>query len=74
MISTEEAIAKVSQAEKSGELSASAAAAIRRWLTESPFVQYRPKLLELTSSRAGGRFWTMPFSPSSSSAPGAGGG
>ena len=46
MMSTEEAIAKVSQAEASGKLSATAAAAIRRWLTESPFLQYRPKLLE----------------------------
>ena len=46
MMSTEEAIARVGQAEPSGELSASAAAAIRRWLTESPFAQYRPRLLE----------------------------
>src|SRR4051794_31646749 len=46
MTSTEEAIAKVSQAEQSGELSDTAAAAIRRWLTENPFLQYRPRLLE----------------------------
>ena len=37
MITVEDALAKVGQAESSAELSASAAAAIRRWLTESPF-------------------------------------
>ena len=46
MINADEALSRVGQAEASGQLSASAAAAIRRWLTESPFAQYRPRLLE----------------------------
>src|SRR3954449_4206044 len=46
MISAEDAVARVAQAEASGQVSGSAAAAIRRWLTESPFAQYRPRLLE----------------------------
>src|SRR3954447_22441695 len=46
MISVEDAVSRVGRAESSGQVSASAAAAIRRWLTESPFAQYRPRLLE----------------------------
>ena len=36
----------VSQAEQSGEVSAPAAANIRRWLTEGPFASYRDRLVE----------------------------
>ena len=39
-------LAKVTQAETAGELSGSAAANIRRWLTEAPFNAYRPRLVE----------------------------
>jgi len=46
MITADEALAKVSQAETASQLSAAAAAAIRRWVTESPFTQYRPRLFE----------------------------
>src|SRR4051812_48088923 len=46
MITADDALGKVGQAESSGQVSGSAAAAIRRWLTESPFIQYRPRLLE----------------------------
>src|SRR4051794_41607758 len=46
MITADDALNKVGQAEASGQVSGSAAAAIGRWLTESPFVQYRPRLLE----------------------------
>jgi phosphoglucomutase/phosphomannomutase len=46
MITADEALAKVSQAETGSQLSAAAAAAIRRWVTESPFTQYRPRLFE----------------------------
>src|SRR5262245_31584118 len=35
---------RVEEAEKAGELSSSAAANIRRWLTETPFAAYRQKL------------------------------
>ncbi len=46
MITVDDALAKVAQAESSSELSASAAAAIRRWLTERPFTGYWPRLLQ----------------------------
>src|SRR5271157_1577256 len=46
MITVDDALAKVAQAESSSQLSASAAAAIRRWLTETPFTQYWPRLLQ----------------------------
>src|SRR4051794_263376 len=46
MINADEALSRLGQAEASGQVSASAAAAIRRWLAESPFAQYRPRLLE----------------------------
>src|SRR4051812_49636292 len=46
MITADDALGKVGQAEASGQVSGSAAVAIRRWLTESPFVQYRLRLLE----------------------------
>ena len=46
MITVDDALAKVAQAESSSELSASAAAAIRRWLTETPFTHYWPRLLQ----------------------------
>ena len=38
-------LAKVTQAETAGELSGSAAANIRRWLTEAPFSAYRSRLV-----------------------------
>src|SRR3954471_13490421 len=46
MIHVDDALTRVGQAEASGQVSGSAAAAIGRWLTESPFAQYRPRLLE----------------------------
>ena len=46
MINADEALSRLGQAEASGQVSASAAVAIRRWLSESPFAQYRPRLLE----------------------------
>ncbi|QEH36826.1 Phosphoglucomutase [Aquisphaera giovannonii] len=46
MITVDDAQAAVGQAEASQQLSPPAASAIRRWLTESPFAQYRPRLLE----------------------------
>ncbi|MGZ3334048.1 MAG: phospho-sugar mutase [Isosphaeraceae bacterium] len=46
MITVNDALAKVAQAESSSELSASAAAAIRCWLTETPFTHYWPRLLQ----------------------------
>ena len=46
MISVADALAKVGQAETSGQLSPAASTAIRRWLTESPFAQYQPRLCE----------------------------
>ena len=46
MISVADALAKVGQAETSGQLSSLASAAIRRWLTESPFARYQPRLCE----------------------------
>lgn len=45
MITVEAALSKIQDAEKAGQLSASAVAAIRRWLTEPPFAKYLPKLL-----------------------------
>ena len=46
MISAEEAAAGLAQAEAAGRLSGTAAANIRRWLTEAPFARYRDRLLE----------------------------
>ncbi|MGC8640227.1 MAG: phospho-sugar mutase [Isosphaeraceae bacterium] len=46
MMSVDEAQKSVRQAESAGQLSATAAAAIDRWLTEAPFAKYRPRLLE----------------------------
>ncbi len=46
MTTAEDALTRVGQAEAAGELSLAASAAIRRWLTESPFERYRPRLLE----------------------------
>jgi phosphoglucomutase/phosphomannomutase len=46
MITIEDATARIEQANAAGQLSESAAGAIRRWLTEPPFVKYRPRLLE----------------------------
>lgn len=46
MIETDEALARVGQAEAAGELSPAASAAVRRWLTERPFERYRARLLE----------------------------
>jgi phosphoglucomutase/phosphomannomutase len=46
MITADEALIKVRQAEASGQLSSSAAAAVQRWLTDAPFAEYRPRLLQ----------------------------
>jgi len=46
MITVDDALAKVAQAESSSQLSTAAAAAIRRWLTETPFAHYWPRLLQ----------------------------
>ena len=45
MMSIDEALTSVRQAVSAGQLSASAAEAIGRWLSESPFAKYRPRLL-----------------------------
>ena len=46
MITPEEALARLAEAESEGRVSASASANIRRWLTEAPFARYRGRLLE----------------------------
>lgn len=46
MMSVDEAFKSVRQAESAGRLSATAAAAIGRWLNEAPFARYRPRLVE----------------------------
>ena len=46
MAASEDVAAKVAGAEKSGELSAPAAANIRRWLDEAPFAPYRDRLVQ----------------------------
>ncbi|WP_165248961.1 phospho-sugar mutase [Paludisphaera soli] len=45
MITVEAALTKIQEAERGGALSATAAAGIKRWLDEAPFVAYREKLL-----------------------------
>jgi phosphoglucomutase/phosphomannomutase len=55
MATVDEALTAVEAAERSGQLSGSAARNLRRWLTEAPFAQVRPKLLE---EIAAGR-WTV---------------
>lgn len=54
MIRPEEAEARLAEAAAVGRISSAAVTNIRRWLTESPFAPYRPRLLE---EIAGGR-WT----------------
>ena len=46
MITPDEAVARLGEAESAGRVSRTASANIQRWLTEAPFVQYRPRLLE----------------------------
>ncbi len=46
MITEDDALAKLAEAEAATVLSGSAAAAIRRWLKEAPFARYRTRLLE----------------------------
>ena len=46
MPSADDAMNQVSRAESSGDLSPTAAANIRRWLTEPPFAAYRDRLVE----------------------------
>lgn len=45
MSTADDALASVKQAEASGQLSATAATNLRRWLTESPFARYRDRLV-----------------------------
>ncbi|WP_406700407.1 phospho-sugar mutase [Singulisphaera sp. Ch08] len=46
MPSAHDVLERIAQAESQGLVSASAAANIRRWLTEPPFEKYRPRLLD----------------------------
>jgi phosphoglucomutase/phosphomannomutase len=46
MISIEDALGRLDRARTSNQVSDSAAANIRRWLTEAPFAKYLPRLLE----------------------------
>src|SRR5262245_32392705 len=46
MITVQEAMGRVHRAQAEGKLSASASAGIARWLTESPFAKYQPRLLQ----------------------------
>src|SRR5882762_3822012 len=41
-----DALARLADAEKSGQISAPAVASIRRWLTEPPYAAYRDRLVE----------------------------
>jgi phosphoglucomutase len=45
-MNSDQATAKLAQAEREGSISAAAAANIRRWLTESPFEKYRDRLID----------------------------
>ena len=46
MAAPDDALSLVASAEAQGELSASASANIKRWLTEPPFLAYRDRLVE----------------------------
>ena len=46
MITTDEALERLGRSEADGQLSASASARIRRWLTEAPFAKYRNRLID----------------------------
>ena len=46
MASADDSLDRLSRAEAEGKISASAAANVRRWLTEAPFSSYRPRLVE----------------------------
>jgi phosphoglucomutase len=46
MLTAQEALGAVSQAATGGRISATAAANIRRWLTEPPFAGYRDRMIE----------------------------
>lgn len=46
MPSANDVLERIAQAETQGLVSASAAANIRRWLSETPFAKYRPRLIE----------------------------
>jgi len=46
MITLAEALARLSQADSEGWISAPASANVRRWLTEAPFAKYRNRLLD----------------------------
>jgi phosphoglucomutase/phosphomannomutase len=46
MLTADAALGRVTQAETAAQLSASAAANIKRWLTEAPFAAYRERLLQ----------------------------
>jgi len=46
MMSIDQALAAVGNAEAEGLLSAAAAAGVRRWLTEAPFENYRSRLMQ----------------------------
>jgi phosphoglucomutase/phosphomannomutase len=46
MTTADDALGQVARAEAEGTISASAAANIRRWLTEAPFARFRPRLVQ----------------------------
>jgi phosphoglucomutase/phosphomannomutase len=46
MITPEDAVQRVAQAESAGQISDDASARIRRWLEEAPFEKYRDRLIE----------------------------
>src|SRR5690242_4025930 len=46
MSKADDALATLQRAEAAGQVSASAAANIRRWLTEPPFARYRDRLTQ----------------------------
>jgi phosphoglucomutase/phosphomannomutase len=46
MITPDEALARLGQAESEARISKTASANMRRWLTETPFARYRDRLLE----------------------------
>src|SRR5437764_1775072 len=46
MITPDEALRRLEQAESAAQISQAATVNVRRWLSEGPFAKYRPRLLE----------------------------